>query len=202
LGGALEAAGEAEEVVVAVRRRGGSRETTILGDGGDGFIDVVIVEIAAEVEGRGRRHLATETPKRQEARGRNRIEDAQWGWVLFLVGSHLSHLPRRGRRGREAAASVCDPCSLGARHEGRQRGSRMVVGMEAVARMAGMGEAARMAGKEAGAAARMAGKEAAARMAGMEAAAGAGSDPALGATRDRGWHRNRTVGMDAIGRSG
>jgi Leucine-rich repeat (LRR) protein len=35
---------------------------------------------------------------------------------------------------------------------------------------------------------------------GMEAAAGA--DPALGATRERGWHRNRTVGMDAIGRSG
>jgi hypothetical protein len=51
LGGALEAAGEAEEVVVeAVRHRGGGRETTILGDG---FIDVVVVEIAAEVEGRG-----------------------------------------------------------------------------------------------------------------------------------------------------
>jgi hypothetical protein len=100
LGGALEAAGEAEEVVVeAVRRRGGGREMAILGDGGDGFIDVVVVEIAAEVEGRGRRHLAAETPKRQEARGRNRIDDAQWGWVLFLVGSHLSHLPRRGRRG-------------------------------------------------------------------------------------------------------
>ena len=80
MGGALEAAGEAEEVVVvAVRRRGGSRETTILGDDGDRFIDVVVVEIAVEVEGRGRRHLATETPKRQEARGRNRIEDAQWG---------------------------------------------------------------------------------------------------------------------------
>lgn len=95
----MEAAGEAEEVVVeAVRRRGGGREMAILGDGGDGFIDVVVVEIAAEVEGRGRRHLAAETPKRQEARGRNRIEDAQWGWVLFLVGSHLSHLPR-GKRG-------------------------------------------------------------------------------------------------------
>jgi hypothetical protein len=67
----------------------------------------------------------------------------------------------------------------------------MVVGMEATARMAGMGAAARMAGKEA-----------AARMAGMEAAAGAGSDPALGATRERGWHHNRTVGMDAVGRSG
>jgi hypothetical protein len=54
LGGALEAAGEAEEVVVvAVRRRGGSRETTILGDDGDRFIDVVVIEIAAEVEGRG-----------------------------------------------------------------------------------------------------------------------------------------------------
>jgi hypothetical protein len=77
LGGALEAAGEAEEVVVeAVRRRGDGRETTILGDGGDGFFNVVVVETAAEVEGRGRRHLATETPKRQEARGRNRIEDA------------------------------------------------------------------------------------------------------------------------------
>jgi|UniRef100_A0A804N9W4 Leucine-rich repeat (LRR) protein len=37
---------------------------------------------------------------------------------------------------------------------------------------------------------------------GMEAAAGAGADPALGATRERGWHRNWTVGMDAIGRSG
>jgi hypothetical protein len=73
LGGALEAAGEAEEVVVEdIRCRGGDRETTILGDGGDGFIDVVVVEIAAEVEGRGRRHLAAETPKRQEARGRNR----------------------------------------------------------------------------------------------------------------------------------
>jgi hypothetical protein len=38
---------------------------------------------------------------------------------------------------------------------------------------------------------------------GMEAAAGAGAgaDPALGTTRERGWHRNRTVGMDAIGRS-
>jgi hypothetical protein len=156
LGGALEATGEAEEVVVeAVRRRGGDRETAILGDGGDGFIDVVVVEIAAEVEGRGRCHLATETPKRQEARGRIRIEDAQWGWVLFLVGSHLSHLPRRGRRGREAATSVCDPCSLGAIHAGRQRGSRMVVGMEAAARMAGMGEAAHMVGM--GAAARMAG---------------------------------------------
>ena len=35
---------------------------------------------------------------------------------------------------------------------------------------------------------------------GIEAAAGA--DPALGATRERGWHHNRTVGMDAIGRSG
>jgi hypothetical protein len=58
LGGALEAAGEAEEVVIeAVRCRGSGRETTILGDGGDGFIDVVVVEIAAEVEGRGRRHL-------------------------------------------------------------------------------------------------------------------------------------------------
>jgi hypothetical protein len=67
----LEAAGEAEEVVVeVVRRRGGGRETTILGDDGDGFIDVVVVEIAAEVEGRGRRHLAAETPKRQEARGK------------------------------------------------------------------------------------------------------------------------------------
>jgi hypothetical protein len=40
------------------------------------------------------------------------------------------------------------------------------------------------------------------RMAGMEAAAGAGEDAALGATRERGWNRNRTVGMDAIGRSG
>jgi hypothetical protein len=41
-------------------------------------------------------------------------------------------------------------------------------------------------------------------MAGKEAAAGAGAgaDPALGATRERGWNRNRTVGMDAIGRSG
>jgi hypothetical protein len=47
---------------------------------------------------------------------------------------------------------------------------------------------------------RMAGKGAAARMAGMEAAVGA--DAALGATRERGWNRNRTVGMDAIGRSG
>jgi hypothetical protein len=54
LGGALEDAGEAEEVVVeAVRGRGGDRETMILGDGGDEFIDVVVVEIAAEVEGRG-----------------------------------------------------------------------------------------------------------------------------------------------------
>jgi hypothetical protein len=35
---------------------------------------------------------------------------------------------------------------------------------------------------------------------GMETAAGA--DLALGATRERGWHRNRTVGLDAIGRSG
>jgi hypothetical protein len=76
----------------------------------------------------------------------------------------------------------------------------MVVGMEAAARMAGMGEAARMAVM--GATARMAGKGATARMAGMEGAAGAGADPALGATRERGWHRNRTVGMDAIGRSG
>jgi hypothetical protein len=61
LGGALEAAGEAEEVVVeAVGRGGGDREMAILGDGGDGF---VVVEIAAEVEGRGRRHPAAETPK-------------------------------------------------------------------------------------------------------------------------------------------
>jgi hypothetical protein len=38
---------------------------------------------------------------------------------------------------------------------------------------------------------------------GMEAAAGAGAgaDPTLGTTRERGWHRNRTVGLDAIGRS-
>jgi hypothetical protein len=48
----------------------------------------------------------------------------------------------------------------------------------------------------------MAGMEAAARMAGMEA--GSGADPALGATRERGWTRsdggdgrNRTVGMEA-----
>jgi hypothetical protein len=52
----LEAAGEAEEVVVeAVGRGGGDRDMAILGDGGDGF---VVVEIAAEVEGRGRRHPA------------------------------------------------------------------------------------------------------------------------------------------------
>jgi hypothetical protein len=62
----------------------------------------------------------------------------------------------------------------------------------------------RMAGK--GAAARMAGKAVAARMAGKEAGAdartaGMGVDAALGATRERGWNRNRTVGMDAIGRS-
>jgi hypothetical protein len=38
--------------------------------------------------------------------------------------------------------------------------------------------------------------------AGKEAAAGAGVDPALGATRERGWNHNRTVGMDAIGQSG
>jgi hypothetical protein len=67
----------------------------------------------------------------------------------------------------------------------------MVVGMEAVARMAGMEAAARIVGMEA-----------AARMAGMEA--GSGADPALGATRERGWTRsnggdgrNRTVGMEA-----
>lgn len=56
LGGALEAAGEAEEVVVeAVGRGDGGREMAILGDGGDGL---VVVEIAAEVEGRGRCHPA------------------------------------------------------------------------------------------------------------------------------------------------
>jgi hypothetical protein len=31
---------------------------------------------------------------------------------------------------------------------------------------------------------------------------GAGADPALGATRERGWNRNQTVGMNAIGRLG
>jgi hypothetical protein len=60
-------------------------------------------------------------------------------------------------------------------------------------RMAGKGASARMAGKEAGAAA---------RMVGMEAAAVAGADATLDATRERGWNHNRTVGMDAIGRSG
>lgn len=59
LGGALQAAGEAEEVVVeAVGRGGGGREMAILVDGGDGFVDV-----GEEVEGRGRRHPAAETPK-------------------------------------------------------------------------------------------------------------------------------------------
>jgi hypothetical protein len=93
--------------------------------------------------------------------------------------------------GAAARHATADPCmTTGAR---RERGSRMVVGMEAAARMVGMEAAARIVGMEAGAAACMAGME-----------AGSGADPALGATRERGWTRsvggdgrNRMVGMEA-----
>ena len=102
LGGALEAAGEAEEVVVeAVGRGGGGREMAILGDSGDGFVDVVVVEVAAEVEGRGRRHSAAETPK---GRGDGTESRERWGrgeWVLFL----LSFSPCGGGTGRRSRSS-------------------------------------------------------------------------------------------------